>query len=75
MDMREPIRQKLLTLGARNLRAYQRAKLEFKKTGMEAASDQQIQAALLCYGICHMAEFLGLATYDEFEMEIHRFID
>jgi hypothetical protein len=74
MEIRDRVRKELLELGAENLRAYRQAKLESSRSGAKAARDKQLQAALLYHGICQMAEFLGVSSYDEFDREIRRLI-
>jgi len=72
MDIRKRIHGKLLNLGVESIHAYQKANLEYLRTGDEAANDGMLQAVLLHHSVCQMAEFMGVSSYAEFEQEILR---
>lgn len=72
MDIQERIREKLLELGIESVLSCRRARLAYAKNGDEPSKNDMIQAAILHHGVCQMAEFMGICSYCEFEVEIRQ---
>jgi hypothetical protein len=73
-DSQRTLENLLLAMGVKHQGNRISARKEFTETGSDEAKNALIEASLLVYGICQLAEASGISSYPIFEKKIDSLI-